>query len=320
MFESLLKKFFGDKNVKAAKDLWPIVEQINAEYEKLKDITDDELHAKTTEFKNRIEEYTRETKTPLDELKIKLQDVQSVEDKHAIYDEVERLENELTDKYEEILDEILPEAFAVVKDTCRRLTGKSWEAAGNKITWDMIPYDVQLLGGIVLHQGKIAEMATGEGKTLVATLPTYLNALSGRGVHIVTVNDYLALRDSQWMGKVFEFHGLKIGVILQPMDPSQRRVHYAADITYGTNNEFGFDYLRDNMVVSADEMVQRGHNYAIVDEVDSVLIDEARTPLIISGPVESEDHKFDEMKPYVDRLVRAQMNLVAETLAQAERL
>ncbi|MGA3246173.1 MAG: preprotein translocase subunit SecA, partial [Bacteroidota bacterium] len=220
----------------------------------------------------------------------------------------------------ETLDEILPEAFAVVKETCRRLVGQSWDVAGNKTIWDMVPFDVQLLGAIALHQGKIAEMATGEGKTLVATLPTYLNALPGRGVHIVTVNDYLALRDSQWMGKIFEFHGLKIGVILQPMDPAQRRIHYNADITYGTNNEFGFDYLRDNMVVSAEEMVQRAHNYAIVDEVDSVLIDEARTPLIISGPVAVDDHKFNEMKPYVERLVNAQKSLVAKMLGEAEQM
>jgi preprotein translocase subunit SecA len=196
--------------------------------------------------------------------------------------------------------------------------GQSWDVAGNKTVWDMIPFDVQLMGGIVLHRGKIAEMATGEGKTLVATLPTYLNALSGRGVHIVTVNDYLALRDSLWMGKVFEFLGLSIGCILQNMDSHQRRIQYSADITYGTNNEFGFDYLRDNMVVSSEEMVQRPYNYAIVDEVDSVLIDEARTPLIISGPVETEEHKFDEMKPYIDRLVKAQQNLVAKITSEAE--
>ena len=208
MFGSLAKKLFGDKNVRATKDLWPVVEQINVECNKLKDLTDDELRAKTTEFKNRIEEYTRETKTPLDELKIKLQDVQSVEDKHTIYDEVERLENELTDKYEEILDELLPEAYAVVKSTCQRLVGKSWTVAGNKIIWEMVPYDVQLVGGVVLHQGRIAEMKTGEGKTLVATLPLYLNALTGKGAHLVTVNDYLARRDAQWMGKIFDFLGL----------------------------------------------------------------------------------------------------------------
>jgi preprotein translocase subunit SecA len=188
------------------------------------------------------------------------------------------------------------------------------------MVWDMVPFDVQLMGGSVLHQGKIAEMATGEGKTLVATLPAYLNALPGRGVHIVTVNDYLALRDSQWVGRVYEFLGLTVGCILQHMDSAQRRKQYAADITYGTNNEFGFDYLRDNMVASAEEMVQRGHNYAIVDEVDSVLIDEARTPLIISGPVAVEDHKFNEMKPYVERLVNAQRSLVAKILADAEKL
>jgi len=320
MFGSLLKTFFGDKNVRATKDLWPVVEQIKVEYEKLKDLTDDELRAKTNEFKNRIDEYTRETKTPLDELKVKLQDVQSVEDKHAIYDEVERLENELTDKYEEILNEILPEAFAVVKDTCRRLRGRSWEAAGNKIIWDMIPYDVQLLGGIVLHQGKIAEMATGEGKTLVATLPVYLNALTGRGVHLVTVNDYLAKRDSEWMGEVYKFHGLTVGCIINTMDSDQRIKMYACDITFGTNNEFGFDYLRDNMASSKEYCVQRGHNFAIVDEVDSVLIDEARTPLIISGPVGSTEHKFDEMKPRVEKLFRKQSNFVASIVKEAEQL
>ena len=229
------------------------------------------------------------------------------------------MNKQLDQAIQDTLDEILPDAFAVVKDTCRRLVGQTWDVAGNKIIWDMVPFDVQLIGGITLHQGKISEMATGEGKTLVATLPMYLNALSGRGVHLVTVNDYLALRDSQWMGKIFEFHGLTIGVILQPMDPAQRRIHYAADITYGTNNEFGFDYLRDNMVVSAEEMVQRGHNYAIVDEVDSVLIDEARTPLIISGPVAVDDHKFNEMKPYIERLVNAQKSLVAKILSEAEQ-
>ncbi len=320
MIGTLLKKIFGDKNTRATKDYWPIVDQINAEFEKLQNLTDDELRAKTAEFKQRIADATVDIQTPLAEFKNKLMDDQFVEDKHVIYDEIERLENELTDRYEEVLNEILPEAFAVVKDTCRRLVGKSWDAAGNKIHWDMVPYDVQLMGGIVLHSGKIAEMATGEGKTLVATLPVYLNALTGRGVHLVTVNDYLAKRDSEWMGEIYKFHGLTIGCITNTMEPEQRIKMYACDITYGTNNEFGFDYLRDNMASEKSYCVQRGHNFAIVDEVDSVLIDEARTPLIISGAVGSTEHKFDEMKPRVERLWRKQSNLVASIVNEAEQL
>lgn len=189
----------------------------------------------------------------------------------------------IMEREEEILDEILPEAFALVKEVCRRLLGKSWDVCGQKIIWDMIPFDVQLIGAVILHQGKITEMATGEGKTLVATMPLYLNSLSGRGVHLVTVNDYLAKRDAEWMGKIYESLGVSVGCILNDMDNEQRRIEYTKDITYGTNNEFGFDYLRDNMAVSEEDLVQRGHYFAIVDEVDSVLIDEARTPLIISG-------------------------------------
>ncbi|MEJ5351999.1 MAG: preprotein translocase subunit SecA [Melioribacteraceae bacterium] len=320
MINTLLKKIFGDKNTHALKELWPIVHQINEEFEKLKDLTDEELKAKTTQFKEYIQNETADLRNRIEELKNQLTQIQSAEEKHKIYDEIEELEKELDEKYEEILDELLPQAFAVVKETCRRLVGKSWEVAGNKITWDMVPYDVQLLGGIVLHQGKIAEMATGEGKTLVATLPLYLNALTGRGVHLVTVNDYLAKRDSEWMGEIFKFHGLTVGCILNTMDTEERIKQYQCDITYGTNNEFGFDYLRDNMAVSKDQCVQRGHNYAIVDEVDSVLIDEARTPLIISGPVEKTEHKFDEMKPKVERLFRKQANLVASIVKEAEQL
>ena len=320
MFDSLLKKLFGDKNVKATKDLWPIVDQINQETEKLQSLSDDELRAKTAEFKQRIAEAIHDIKTPLDELKTKLASVQSAEEKHALHDEIEGYEDQLTDRYEEILTEILPEAFAVVKDTCRRLVGKSWDVAGTKTTWEMVPYDVQLIGGMVLHSGKIAEMATGEGKTLVATLPVYLNALTGRGVHLVTVNDYLAKRDSEWMGEVYKFHGLTIGCIINTMDPEERIKQYNCDITYGTNNEFGFDYLRDNMASAKEYCVQRGHNFAIVDEVDSVLIDEARTPLIISGPVDKAEHKFDEMKPRVERLFRKQANLVASIVKEAEAL
>jgi len=316
---NLIKKVFGDKHSKDQKLLWPIVEEINEEYEKIKNLSDDELRAKTQEFKNKIQEHTAELRAKIDELKLKLQSNEEF-DRHEIYEEVGTLEEELDEKYEEILDEILPEAFAVVKSTCQRLVGKSWTVAGNKITWDMVPYDVQLMGGVVLHQGKIAEMATGEGKTLVATLPIYLNALTGRGVHLVTVNDYLALRDSEWMGEIYKFHGLTVGVILNTMDPNERKNHYDCDIAYGTNNEFGFDYLRDNMTTEQEFRVQRKHNYAIVDEVDSVLIDEARTPLIISGPVEVDDQKFDEMKPRVEKLYRLQSSLIAKITQEAEDL
>jgi preprotein translocase subunit SecA len=316
----MFRRLFGSKHERDLRILSPVVGQINAHFEKLQDLTDDELREKTALFRASISEATRETDAEIARLQESLKEDIPFEEREAIYARLDDLNKELDAKIQEKLNEILPEAFAVVKDTCRRLLGQSWDVAGTKIVWDMVPFDVQLIGGVALHQGKIAEMATGEGKTLVATLPMYLNALSGRGVHLVTVNDYLALRDSQWMGRIFEFHGLKVGCILQQMEPSQRRVQYAADITYGTNNEFGFDYLRDNMVVSAEDMVQRGHNYAIVDEVDSVLIDEARTPLIISGPVAVDDHKFNEMKPFVERLVNAQKSLVAKITADAETL
>lgn len=316
---NVLKKIFGDKHEKNLKVLWPVVEEINQEYEKLKKLTDDELRAKTREFKDKINEYTAETRKQIDELKQKLQSDEEF-DRTAAYDELDQLNKKLDEEYEEILNQILPEAFAVVKSTCERLVGKSWTVVGNKITWDMIPYDVQLIGGIVLHQGKIAEMATGEGKTLVATLPVYLNALTGRGVHLVTVNDYLAQRDSEWMGEIYKFHGLTVGCILNTMNPEQRKEMYNRDITYGTNNEFGFDYLRDNMAIDKEGQVQRGHNFVIVDEVDSVLVDEARTPLIISGPVDVDDHKFMEMKPRIERLYKKQKNLVASILTEAEKI
>jgi preprotein translocase subunit SecA len=315
----IIKKLFGDKHTKSIKELQPIVDEINAEYEKIKTLTDDQLRAKTVEFKEKVQDYTAELREKIDAFRKRLQSDEEF-DRQAVYDELDELEEELNEKYEEILDQILPEAFAVVKSTCKRLVGKSWTVAGNKITWDMVPYDVQLMGGVVLHQGKIAEMATGEGKTLVATLPLYLNALTGRGAHLVTVNDYLALRDSEWMGEIYKFHELTVGVILNTMDPAQRKQQYGCDITYGTNNEFGFDYLRDNMAVDAEYQVQRKHNYAIVDEVDSVLIDEARTPLIISGPVEVDDHKFNEMKPKIERLYRLQSNFVAKITQEAEQL
>ncbi len=320
MLSNILKKVFGDKNKKAVKDLWPIVDKVNEEYKKLENLSDDELREITAQFKNRLQEETKELREEIEAIKEKLKLDEIDEDRNDLYDKLDKLNEELDEKYEEILDEILPQAYAVVKDTCRRLVGKTWEAAGQKVTWDMIPYDVQIIGGIVLHQGKIAEMATGEGKTLVAAFPLYLNALTGRGVHLVTVNDYLAKRDSEWMGEIFKFHGLTIGCILNTMSPEERKKVYNMDITYGTNNEFGFDYLRDNMAIDKENRVQRGHNYVIVDEVDSVLIDEARTPLIISGPVESDDQRFFDMKPRVERLVRKQQKFVAEIVQKAEQL
>jgi preprotein translocase subunit SecA len=317
---NFLKKIFPSKHEKDVKELWPIVEEINTHYEELKDLTDDELRAKTKEFQDLIKANTQEHENKLIELRSKLTNDITHDERKQIYDELETTEIELDEIIEDTLNEILPQAFAVVKDTCRRLCGKEWLAAGQRVQWDMVPFDVQLIGGMVLHQGKIAEMATGEGKTLVGTLPIYLNALPGKGVHIITVNDYLAKRDSEWMGEIFKFHGLTVGVILNDIDNDKRRDSYACDIVYGTNNEFGFDYLRDNMVVDQKFMVQRGHNYAIVDEVDSVLIDEARTPLIISGAVELSAHKFDEMNPRVKRVVDAQKSLIAKYVGEAEAI
>ena len=314
---NIIKKIFGDKHEKDLKVLWPIVDEINSYYEKIKDLSDQELIAKTSEFKEKIQAHTTEIRNQIEELKHKLQSDEDF-DRQKAYDDLDDLEETLNDQYEEILDQLLPEAFAVVKSTCQRLVGKSWTVAGNKMTWDMVPYDVQLIGGVVLHQGKIAEMSTGEGKTLVATLPMYLNSLTGRGVHLVTVNDYLAKRDSEWMGEIFRFHGITVGCIINTMESTQRQEQYACDITYGTNNEFGFDYLRDNMSVDLSQQVQRKHNYAIVDEVDSVLIDEARTPLIISGPVDRDDFMFADMKPRIERIFRMQKNLVASMVQQAE--
>ncbi|MBZ0202363.1 MAG: preprotein translocase subunit SecA [Ignavibacteria bacterium] len=313
-----LKKIFPSKHEKDVKELLPVVEEINAYYQEYKNLSDDELRAKTHEFKDLIKMNTQEHEEKIAELRAKLTTDITHEERKVIYDELETHEIELDELIEDTLNEILPQAFAVVKDTCRRLVGKEWMASGNRVIWDMIPFDVQLIGGMVLHQGKIAEMATGEGKTLVGTLPIYLNALPGKGVHIITVNDYLAKRDSEWMGEIFKFHGLTVGVILNDIDNDKRRDAYACDIVYGTNNEFGFDYLRDNMVVDKKFMVQRGHNYSIVDEVDSVLIDEARTPLIISGAVELSEHKFDEMNPRVKRIVDAQKSLIAKYVGEAE--
>lgn len=314
-----LKKLFGDKKSKDVQELQPLVDEILAHYEEISSYSDEQLATKTAEFKNIIAERTSELRGSIDELRERLKSNEEF-DRETAHNELDELNKQLDELYEEVLDELLPEAFAVVKATCKNLVGRQWDVMGHKFTWEIIPYDVQLMGGIVLHQGKIAEMATGEGKTLVATLPMYLNALTGRGVHLVTVNDYLAQRDSQWMGKIFEFHGLKVGCITSNMPPDKRKAQYACDIIYGTNNEFGFDYLRDNMATDPEFLVQRIHNYAIVDEVDSVLIDEARTPLIISGQVEVDDHKFNEMKPAVEKLYRLQSNLVAKIVKEAEDL
>ncbi|MCX6163540.1 MAG: preprotein translocase subunit SecA, partial [Ignavibacteriae bacterium] len=316
----LISKIFPSKHVKDYKASLPVVEEINAYFEEYKNFTDDQLRAKTQELKQRIKDNIAETETKLTELREKLKEDLEHNERMDVYDELDATEKEYFELINNTLDEILPEAFAVVKDTCRRLCGQEWEAGGTKIKWNMVPFDVQLIGGMVHHHGKISEMATGEGKTLVAALPLYLNALAEKGCHLVTVNDYLAKRDSEWMGEIFKFHGMTVGVILNDMDSDKRREMYACDITYGTNNEFGFDYLRDNMVVDKEHLVQRKHFYAIVDEVDSVLIDEARTPLIISGPVEAPTHKFNEMNIRIKRVVDAQRNYVNTLAGEAEKI
>lgn len=331
----VIKRIFGDKNERAVKSYWPIVEQINIEFEKLSSLTDEELRAKTDDFRGRVKAALSDIETDQDEIRAQLaggkrkddssdnaEDL-SLDDRHDLYDEMDELDEEWHNTLEQTLEDLLPEVFAVAKDACRRLVGKSWMAGGQEITWEMVPYDVQLLGAIVLHRGNIAEMKTGEGKTLVAVGTVYLNALPGHGVHLVTVNPYLAERDSEWMGPVYELLGLTVDVIDRHEPHSLgRKKAYEADVTYGTNNEFGFDYLRDNsFVVDKNHLMQRKHHFAIVDEVDSVLIDEARTPLIISGPVpESDETQFQELQPSVERLVHSQQKLVAGFVAEAERL
>jgi preprotein translocase subunit SecA len=322
MIKNLMTAVFGTRFDRERRRIQPIVDAIHAEEEKLKDLGEDELKAQTARFRARLAERTGAIKAELDQVR---------EAKHgcADPDEREKLEqrfHELETGYKKELaaglDELLPEAFATVREACRRLMGTPVQVIGHELVWDMVPYDVQLIGGVVLHQGRIAEMATGEGKTLVATLPLYLNALTGRGAHLVTVNNYLARRDSQWMGHVFKYLGLSVACLddTEPSSP-ERRAAYLADITYGTNNEFGFDYLRDNMVFSLEQRVQREHAYAIIDEVDSILIDEARTPLIISGPVGNEaDDKYASFNRQVAELVRKQTGVVNTLLAEAERL
>ena len=351
---SFLSNLFGTKSDRDIKELMPVVDLVIAEYKRISQLTNDELRAETLLIKGKIFEYIRTEEEEIASLKAKADEV-DIEESEKLYDRIDKL-NELIDhKIEEVLNQVLPVAFSIIKDTARRFTenkqlevtatdfdrdlaahyehinivgdkaiwNNNWIAGGNEVVWDMIHYDVQLIGGVALHQGKIAEMATGEGKTLVATLPVFLNALSGRGVHLVTVNDYLAKRDSEWMGPIYQFHGLSVDCIDKHQPNSdQRRKAYNADITFGTNNEFGFDYLRDNMAINPEDLVQRKHNYAIVDEVDSVLIDDARTPLIISGPVGkvSGDEMFMEYRPKVEKLVAIQRKLVTQVLADSKHL
>ena len=354
-FNDILKQLFGNKSDRDLKELLPIVAKVNAEWEKVKKLSDDELRALSADLKAKVHAYVKEEEDEIATLKAKIENEKpSIEEREDIYTKIDKLEEQIDKKIEEVLNEIMPTAFAVMKDTARRFTENkeivvkandfdrqlavtkdfveidgdeaiyfnSWIAGGNEVTWDMVHYDVQLIGGAVLHQGKIAEMATGEGKTLVATLPVFLNALTGRGVHVVTVNDYLDKRDSEWMGPLYMFHGLSVDCIdkTEPNSPERRKA-YQADITFGTNNEFGFDYLRDNMSIHPEDLVQRKHNYAIVDEVDSVLIDDARTPLIISGPVpKGDDQMFDEYKPRVEKLVKMQRDLVTRIFNEAKVL
>src|SRR6056297_1687603 len=301
----VITKIFGSKSEKDIKKIQPILEQIKSYEDQVKQLSDDELKGKTEEFKQKIKDATADTVAEIKEIRTQLDDLENLSptEHREMAEYLDQHEDRELETIEKVLEEILPEAFAVLKDTWRRFVGKSWKVGGNEVTWEMVPYDVQLIGAIVLHQGRIAEMKTGEGKTLVAIFPAYLNALAGKGVHIVTVNNYLAMRDAEWNEPIFNFHGLHVDCIdrYQPSS-DQRREAYKADITYGTNNEFGFDYLRDNMVIEQDQLVQREHHYTIIDEVDSILIDEARTPLIISGPVPqgNKSDKYVEMKPRIE--------------------
>src|SRR5438034_1094254 len=315
-------KIFGTRFDRELKRVQPIVDAIHEHEARLKDIGDAELQAQTAKFREAIAERTGAQHTEVERLKKAKHDCPDPEERANLTEQLRKAEQEFVSELQRTLDDLLPEAFATVREAARRLLGSEVVVTGHPMKWDMVPYDVQLIGGIVLHQGKIAEMATGEGKTLVATLPLYLNALAGRGAHLVTVNNYLARRDSQWMGHLFKWLGVTVGCIddTQPGTP-ERRSAYQADITYGTNNEFGFDYLRDNMVGSLEQRVQRGHVYAIIDEVDSILIDEARTPLIISGPVGAEsDERYAEFNTQVVQLVRKQTAVVNDQIARAEPL
>ena len=353
-FTKILKSLFGDKSSRDMKLIQPLVDKVKAVYPSVEKLDNDALRARSKELQQQVQQSAKEQKAQIAELKAKIEDT-PLDERAAIFAQIDKIEKEALDVYEKALNEVGPEVFAIVKETARRFAENEetivtatdfdrelaadpskdfitidgdkaiyhnhWTAGGNDLKWEMIHYDVQLFGGVVLHQGKIAEMATGEGKTLVATLPVFLNALTGNGVHVVTVNDYLAKRDSEWMGPLYMFHGLSVDCIdkHQPNSPARRKA-YQADITFGTNNEFGFDYLRDNMAISPADLVQRSHNYAIVDEVDSVLIDDARTPLIISGPVPKGDNQmFEEYQPLVERLVAVQRQLATQFLAEAKQ-
>ena len=353
-FTKLLKSLFGDKSTRDMKLIQPFVEKVKAVSPEIEKLDNDALRARTQEIRKRIQESANDKRKQIDELKATIEDT-PIDERADIFAQIDKIEKEILDIFEEKLNEAMPEVFAIVKETAKRFATNEetvvtatdfdrdlaadprkdfitidgdkaiyhnhWTAGGNDLKWEMIHYDVQLFGGVVLHQGKIAEMATGEGKTLVATLPVFLNALTGNGVHVVTVNDYLAKRDSEWMGPLYMFHGLSVDCIDKHQPNShERRMAYQADITFGTNNEFGFDYLRDNMANSPDDLVQRAHNYAIVDEVDSVLIDDARTPLIISGPVpKGDDQMFEEYEPLVEKLVEVQRKLATQFLAEAKQ-
>ena len=354
-FKTILEAFFGNKASRDRKAIMPLVEKIKEAYPAIQALSNDELRAKTKEIQSYVQNSANDLKKQIDELKAKIEET-PIDERESLFSQVDKLDKEVLDRYEDALNEVFPQVFSIVKDTARRFTENEetivtatdfdrelaanpandfvtidgdkaiyhnhWTAGGNDIKWEMIHYDVQLFGGIVLHQGKIAEMATGEGKTLVATCPVFLNALTGNGVHVVTVNDYLAKRDSEWMGPLYMFHRLSVDCIdkHQPNSDARRRA-YMADITFGTNNEFGFDYLRDNMAMQPEDLVQRRHNYAIVDEVDSVLIDDARTPLIISGPVpKGGDQMFVEYQPLVERLVAVQRKLATQYLSDAKQL
>jgi preprotein translocase subunit SecA len=321
MLKSLVRAVFGTRHQRELKRLQPLVAEINREFDRLKTLSDDELKAQTEKFRAAIREATAEAEAAVADLKARRRASEDASERDALSQQIGDAERRLKAELEAVLDDILPEAFATVKAAAHRLVGTEVIVTGQTLTWDMVHYDVQLIGGLALHQGKVAEMATGEGKTLVATLPLYLNALAGRGAHLVTVNSYLAQRDSEWMGHLYRFLGLTVGCIdLHDPNTPQRREAYGSDITYGTNNEFGFDYLRDNMVHQLEHRVQRGHHYAIVDEVDSVLIDEARTPLIISGPVGSETNAaYARYNPGVADLARRQTRLVNDLIAQAEK-
>ena len=322
MFKQLVTKLVGTRFQRELKRIQPLVDAIHGHETRLKDLSDADLRAQTPAFRARIAERTGALAAEVERLRRAKHDCPDAEERLRLSDQLGKAEQALASAVQHALDELLPEAFATVREACRRLLGSKVVVTAHELTWDMVPYDVQLIGGIVLHQGRIAEMATGEGKTLVATLPLYLNALAGRGAHLVTVNNYLARRDSQWMGHLFTWLGLTVGCIddTEPGSP-ERRQAYLCDITYGTNNEFGFDYLRDNMVISPDHRVQRGHAYAIIDEVDSILIDEARTPLIISGPVGTESNeKYALYNAQVVQLVRKQTAVVNDLIAKAEPL